>query len=115
MFRAFEFKPDRLINRNGHGLSRRIAVVAGVNGDGLSFHACTFGDIGLILLIRSYDPEAAPAFSRCSGTLISRSSCWRATETDARPRTNDFPTARVRVRAAKPAPKANRITGPKLL
>src|SRR5271157_611258 len=34
---------------------------------------------------------------------------------DARSRERDFAMVRVRVRAAKPAPNANRMTGPKLL
>jgi hypothetical protein len=38
----------------------------------------------------------------------------RATEIDARFLDTDFARARVSVRAAKPAPNANRMTGPKL-
>ena len=41
MLRAVEFERDRLIDRHSHGLRCGITVVANVNGDGLSLHACT--------------------------------------------------------------------------
>jgi hypothetical protein len=62
------------------------------------------------------DPwDAAPAFSRGSGRFISRWYRPSGAGIEAVFRAPDFDMARVILRAAKPAPKANRITGPKLL
>ena len=53
MLRAVKFKRHRLIDRYSYGLGVGVAVVAGVNGDGLSLHASTFSVAGSILRSRS--------------------------------------------------------------
>src|SRR5580704_2735932 len=95
MFGTVKLKRNRLVDRHSHGLGCRIAVVAGVDCDGLQLH------VSISLSHRSTYYFAVVATLR--------------TGTDAGFLESDFVRALVSARAAKPAPHANRMTGPKLL
>ena len=65
---AVKLESDSLIDGHSHGLRRGIAVVASVNGDGLSLHASQFSDDNLRKTHRMrHLSESAPSFSLRSG------------------------------------------------
>src|SRR5437763_7489390 len=106
MLGAVEFERDRLIDGNSHGFGRGVAVVANVDGDGLSLHACTSFNRAVI----AYAGSAGSSTDRVSSFPDSKSA---GTGIDIESPGSDFSIVRVRLRAAKPAPEANRITAPK--
>ena len=103
MFGAVELKRDSLVDRHGDSFGRGIAIVAGVNRNGLSLHSLTNQTV---VTPRRMRISPISVYFELAATL--------RTGMVALSRDADFASARVTVRAAKPAPNANRITGPKL-
>ena len=97
MFGAVKLEGDRLIDGYRDGFRRGVTVVTSVNGDRLSLHSLSKENA-----MRLTNRSGSVHFALLTGTeVVSREA--------------DFASARVTVRAANPAPNANRMTGPKLL
>ena len=114
MLRAVKLESDRLIDRDRHRLGCRVAVVAHVNCDGLSLHS-------LHRISTSAESADSSIHERNAGSSPSDRECSVVEGITLGPGMlmesagSDFNIVRVSVRAANPAPKANRMTGPKLL
>src|SRR5580704_8176190 len=119
MRRIVKLERDCLIDRHGHGLRRGIAIIADVNRYRFSLHAlhilgaAKIAAGALILCAsRAIAPEANA--DRLRSPAHSAIVDIREAATRAGFRASNFAMACVSRCAAKPAPKAKRITGPKL-
>src|ERR1700691_5777665 len=97
MFRTIKLESDSLVDRDSHSFRRGIAIVPCVDRDRLKLHA-------FINLPKTDRCDYFPAVAAFEAGTDARLSEKKA-----------LASARVTRRAANPAPKANRITGPKLL
>src|SRR5580704_9690614 len=130
---AVKLERDSLIDGHGHSLGG-VTVVAGVNWERLSLHPSIRLVVWRATIARSgslFDSDGRregyslpPFSSRTSQSRILPKSPGRfyfvvaitlEAGTDAGLRESDFLNRRVRVRAVKSAPNANRMSGPKLL
>src|ERR1700690_1945654 len=94
VFRAVKLESDGLVDRHGHGLCGGVAVIPRVNCNGLKLHASAFP--------HRFEPVHFTVVATLR-TPIDDGLCAIA-----------LAMVSVSRRAAKPAPKAKRITGPKL-